>query len=309
MPLKHSVIELIGNTPLVQLHKFDVGGNANLLVKLEYFNPGSSVKDRIALALIEDAEQRGILKPDSIIVEPTSGNTGIGLASVGRAKGYRVIIVLPDSMSIERRKLIQGFGAELVLTPGKEGMKGAVDKANEIAAQYPNAFIPQQFNNPANAAYHERVTGEEIWNDSEGKVDYFIAGVGTGGTVSGVGASLKKHNPNVKIIAVEPSDSPLLSTGKAGPHKIQGIGANFVPDNFHRDVVDEIITIGSEESAKAVHDLSKSEGILVGISSGAALAAARKIASRPESAGKYIVALLPDTGERYLSTWLFNSLN
>jgi cysteine synthase A len=309
MPLKHSVIELIGNTPLVQLHKFDVGGNANLLVKLEYFNPGSSVKDRIALALIEDAEQRGILKPDSIIVEPTSGNTGIGLASVGRAKGYRVIIVLPDSMSIERRKLIQGFGAELVLTPGKEGMKGAVDKANEIAAQYPNAFIPQQFNNPANAAYHERVTGEEIWNDSEGKVDYFIAGVGTGGTVSGVGASLKKHNPNVKIIAVEPADSPLLSTGKAGPHKIQGIGANFVPDNFHRDVVDEIITIGSEESAKAVHDLSHSEGILVGISSGAALAAARKVASRPESAGKYIVALLPDTGERYLSTWLFNSLN
>jgi len=306
MPLKHSVIELIGNTPLVQLHKFDVGGNANLLVKLEYFNPGSSVKDRIALALIEDAEQRGILKPDSIIVEPTSGNTGIGLASVGRAKGYRVIIVLPDSMSIERRKLIQGFGAELVLTPGKEGMKGAVDKANEIAAQYPNAFIPQQFNNPANAAYHERVTGEEIWNDSEGKVDYFIAGVGTGGTVSGVGASLKKHNPNVKIIAVEPSDSPLLSTGRAGPHKIQGIGANFVPDNFHRDVVDEIITIGSEESAKAVHDLSSSEGILVGISSGAALAAARKIASRPESKGKYIVALLPDTGERYLSTWLFN---
>jgi len=306
MPLKHSVIELIGNTPLVQLHKFDVGGDANLLVKLEYFNPGSSVKDRIALALIEDAEQRGILKPDSIIVEPTSGNTGIGLASVGRAKGYRVIIVLPDSMSIERRKLIQGFGAELVLTPGKEGMKGAVEKANEIAAQYPNAFIPQQFNNPANAAYHERVTGEEIWNDSEGKVDYFIAGVGTGGTVSGVGASLKKHNPNVKIIAVEPSDSPLLSTGRAGPHKIQGIGANFVPDNFHRDVVDEIITIGSEESAKAVHDLSSSEGILVGISSGAALAAARKIASRPESKGKYIVALLPDTGERYLSTWLFN---
>lgn len=306
MPLKHSVIELIGNTPLVQLHKFDVGGDANLLVKLEYFNPGSSVKDRIALALIEDAEQRGILKPDSIIIEPTSGNTGIGLASVGRAKGYRVIIVLPDSMSIERRKLIQGFGAELVLTPGKEGMKGAVEKANEIAAQYPNAFIPQQFNNPANAAYHERVTGEEIWNDSEGKVDYFIAGVGTGGTVSGVGASLKKHNPNVKIIAVEPSDSPLLSTGRAGPHKIQGIGANFVPDNFHRDVVDEIITIGSEESAKAVHDLSSSEGILVGISSGAALAAARKIASRPESKGKYIVALLPDTGERYLSTWLFN---
>lgn len=192
MPLKHSVIELIGNTPLVQLHKFDVGGDANLLVKLEYFNPGSSVKDRIALALIEDAEQRGILKPDSIIIEPTSGNTGIGLASVGRAKGYRVIIVLPDSMSIERRKLIQGFGAELVLTPGKEGMKGAVEKANEIAAQYPNAFIPQQFNNPANAAYHERVTGEEIWNDSEGKVDYFIAGVGTGGTVSGVGASFKK---------------------------------------------------------------------------------------------------------------------
>ncbi|OUM67376.1 hypothetical protein PIROE2DRAFT_5239 [Piromyces sp. E2] len=306
MPIKHSVIELIGNTPLVQLHKFDVGGNANLLVKLEYFNPGSSVKDRIALALIEDAEQKGILKPDSVIVEPTSGNTGIGLASVGRAKGYRVIIVLPDSMSIERRKLIQGFGAELVLTPGKEGMKGAVDKANEIAAQYPNAFIPQQFNNPANAAYHERVTGEEIWNDSEGKVDYFVAGVGTGGTVSGVGAALKKHNPNVKIVAVEPADSPLLSTGKAGPHKIQGIGANFVPQNYHADVVDEIITITTEESAKSVHDLSQSEGILVGISSGAALAAARKLASRPENAGKNIVALLPDSGERYLSTWLFN---
>ncbi|ORX81611.1 cysteine synthase A [Anaeromyces robustus] len=306
MPLKHSVIELIGNTPLVQLHRFDAGGDANIIVKLEYFNPASSVKDRIALALIEDAEQRGILKPDSIIVEPTSGNTGIGLASVGRAKGYKVIIVLPDSMSIERRKLIEGFGAELVLTPGKEGMQGAVNKANEIAAQYPNAFIPQQFNNPANAAYHERVTGEEIWRDAEGKIDYFIAGVGTGGTVSGVGKSLKKHNPNIKIIAVEPSDSPLLSTGKAGPHKIQGIGANFVPGNYHADVVDEIITVGAEESAKSVHDLSKSEGILVGISSGAALAAARKVASRPEAAGKNIVALLPDTGERYLSTWLFN---
>jgi cysteine synthase A len=306
MPLKHSVIDLIGNTPLVQLHKFEAGGDANILAKLEYFNPGSSVKDRIALALIEDAEQRGVLKPDSIIVEPTSGNTGIGLASVGRAKGYRVIIVLPDSMSIERRKLIQGFGAELVLTPGKDGMKGAVDKANEIAAQYPNAFIPQQFDNPANAAYHERVTGEEIWKDSEGKVDYFVAGVGTGGTVSGVGAALKKHNPNVKIVAVEPADSPLLSTGKAGPHKIQGIGANFVPKNYHSDIVDEIITITTEESAKSVHDLSQSEGILVGISSGAALAAARKLASRPENAGKNIVALLPDSGERYLSTWLFN---
>jgi len=306
MPLKHSVIDLIGNTPLVQLHKFEAGGDANILAKLEYFNPGSSVKDRIALALIEDAEQRGVLKPDSIIVEPTSGNTGIGLASVGRAKGYRVIIVLPDSMSIERRKLIQGFGAELVLTPGKDGMKGAVNKANEIAAQYPNAFIPQQFDNPANAAYHERVTGEEIWKDSEGKVDYFVAGVGTGGTVSGVGAALKKHNPNVKIVAVEPADSPLLSTGKAGPHKIQGIGANFVPKNYHSDIVDEIITITTEESAKSVHDLSQSEGILVGISSGAALAAARKLASRPENAGKNIVALLPDSGERYLSTWLFN---
>ncbi|ORX71039.1 cysteine synthase A [Anaeromyces robustus] len=306
MPLKHSVIELIGNTPLLQLHKFDAEGDVNLLVKLEYFNPASSVKDRIALALIEDAEQRGVLKPDSIIVEPTSGNTGIGLASVGRAKGYRVIIVLPDSMSIERRKLIQGFGAELVLTPGKEGMKGAVEKANEIAAKYPNAFIPQQFDNPANAAYHERVTGEEIWKDSEGKVDIFVAGVGTGGTVSGVGKCLKKHNPNVKIVAVEPSDSPLLSTGKAGPHKIQGIGANFIPKNYHSEVVDEIITIGSEESAKSVHDLSKSEGILVGISSGAALAAARKLASIPENKGKTIVALLPDTGERYLSTWLFN---
>jgi len=209
-------------------------------------------------------------------------------------------------MSIERRKLIQGFGAELVLTPGKDGMKGAVDKANEIAAQYPNAFIPQQFDNPANAAYHERVTGEEIWKDSEGKVDYFVAGVGTGGTVSGVGAALKKHNPNVKIVAVEPADSPLLSTGKAGPHKIQGIGANFVPKNYHSDIVDEIITITTEESAKSVHDLSQSEGILVGISSGAALAAARKLASRPENAGKNIVALLPDSGERYLSTWLFN---
>ncbi|KAL6612986.1 cysteine synthase A [Neocallimastix californiae] len=306
MPLKHSVTDLIGNTPLVQLHKFDAGGDVNLLVKLEYFNPASSVKDRIALALIEDAEQRGVLKPDSIIVEPTSGNTGIGLASVGRAKGYHVIIVLPDSMSIERRKLIKGFGAELVLTPGKLGMQGAVDKANEIAAENPNAFIPQQFNNPANAAYHERVTGEEIWNDAEGKIDYFVAGVGTGGTVSGVGAALKKHNPNIKIVAVEPSDSPLLSTGKAGPHKIQGIGANFVPKNYHPDVIDEIITIGSEESGKAVHDLSHSEGILVGISSGAALAAARKLASRPENIGKTIVALLPDSGERYLSTWLFN---
>jgi len=305
MPIKHSVIELIGNTPLVQLHKFDAGGNVNLLAKLEYFNPGSSVKDRIALALIEDAEQKGILKPDSIIVEPTSGNTGIGLASVGRAKGYRVIIVLPDSMSIERRKLIQGFGAELVLTPGKEGMKGAVEKANEIAAQYPNSFIPQQFNNPANAAYHERVTGEEIWNDSEGKVDYFIAGVGTGGTICGISKALKEKKSSVKAIAVEPFESAIISGEKPGPHLIQGIGANFIPKLYDPSVIDEVMKIKGTDAYEAARLLVAKEGVFAGISSGASLAAALQLAKRPECAGKTIVAILPDTGDRYLSTALY----
>jgi len=299
--------ELIGNTPLLELSNYETTKklDATIVAKLENFNPAGSVKDRIALAMIEDAEQRGILKPDSVIVEPTSGNTGVGLASVAAAKGYRLIITLPETFSVERRNLLKALGAELVLTPGALGMKGAVAKAQEIAANTPNSFFPQQFENPANPTVHKLTTAEEIWRDTDGNVDIFVAGVGTGGTVSGVGEVLKKYNPNVQIVAVEPAESPLLSGGVAGPHKIQGIGPNFVPGTFNRDVVDEILTIKSDDAILTSRELARLEGLLVGVSSGAAVYGATVLAQRPENRGKIIVAILPDTGERYLSTVLY----
>lgn len=299
--------ELVGNTPLLELSNYETTKEleATIVAKLESFNPAGSVKDRIALAMIEDAEQRGILKPDSVIVEPTSGNTGVGLAAVAAAKGYRLIITLPETFSVERRNLLKALGAELVLTPGALGMKGAVAKAEEIAANTPNSFFPQQFENPANPAVHKRTTAEEIWRDTDGKVDIFVAGVGTGGTISGVGEVLKKYNPNVQIVAVEPAESPLLSGGTAGPHKIQGIGANFVPGTFNRAVVDEILTVKSDDAILTARELARLEGLLVGVSSGAAVYAAAVLAKRPENKGKTIVAILPDTGERYLSTVLY----
>jgi cysteine synthase A len=278
---------------------------ANILAKLEYFNPAGSVKDRIAKAMIEDGENKGLLKPGSVIIEPTSGNTGIGIASVGTAKGYKVIIVMPETMSVERRSLIKAYGAEIVLTEGAKGMKGAIAKADELAAETPNSFIPGQFKNPANPEIHKNTTGPEIWEDTDGKVDIFVAGIGTGGTITGVGEYLKSKNPNVKIVAVEPADSPVLSEGKAGPHKIQGIGAGFIPDVLNTSIYDEIIKIKNEDAFSASRELSKLEGLLVGISSGAATFAATELAKRPENAGKTIVVLLPDTGERYLSTALF----
>ena len=308
MAIYKSALDLVGNTPLLEVTHFEKDNNleATVLVKLEYFNPAGSVKDRIAKAIIEDAEKTGKLKPDSVIIEPTSGNTGIGLASVAAAKGYRLIITMPETMSVERRNLMKAYGAELVLTDGAKGMKGAIAKANELAEEIPNSFIAGQFTNPVNPATHKATTGPEIWNDTEGKVDIFIAGVGTGGTLSGVGEYLKSKNPDVKIVAVEPATSPVLSKGTAGPHKIQGIGAGFVPDTLNTKIYDEIITVENEDAFATGKAFPKQEGVLVGISSGAALWAATELAKRPENKGKTIVALLPDTGDRYLSTPLFS---
>ncbi|MCD7821318.1 MAG: cysteine synthase A [Clostridiales bacterium] len=307
MAIYHSVTDLVGNTPLLELTNYEAKNHlqATLLAKLEYFNPAGSVKDRIAKAMIEDAEAKGLLTPDSVIIEPTSGNTGIGLAAVATAKGYRIIIVMPETMSIERRNLMKAYGAELVLTEGAKGMKGAIAKADELAQEIPNAFIPGQFVNPANPAAHKATTGPEIWADTEGKVDIFVAGVGTGGTVTGVGAYLKEQNPNVKIVAVEPLSSPVLSQGKSGSHKIQGIGAGFVPDTLDTSIYDEIIPVSNEDAFHTGNAVAKTEGVLVGISSGAAVWAATQLAQRPENKGKVIVVLLPDTGDRYLSTPLF----
>ncbi len=302
-----SADQLIGHTPLLELSRIEAQHKleAKILAKLEYFNPAGSVKDRIAKAMLDEAEAQGKLKPGSVIIEPTSGNTGIGLASVAAARGYRLIIVLPESMSVERRQLIKAYGAELVLTEGAKGMKGAIAKADELAKEIPNSFIPGQFVNPANPAAHRETTGPEIWEDTDGKVDIFVAGVGTGGTVTGVGEYLKSKNPNVKIVAVEPADSPVLSKGTAGPHKIQGIGAGFVPDTLNTKVYDEVIDVKNEDAFVAGREVGKYEGVLVGISSGAALWAAEELAKRPENKGKNIVVLLPDTGDRYLSTALF----
>lgn len=300
--------DLIGNTPLLELSDYnkEKGVVGKLIAKLEYFNPGGSVKDRIGYAMIKDAEEKGLINKDTVIIEPTSGNTGIALAFVAASKKYKLILTMPDTMSIERRKLLKALGAELVLTPGKDGMKGAIKKAQELAAEYKNAFIPQQFENAANPQIHRVTTAEEIWKDTDGNVDIFVAGVGTGGTVTGVGEALKKKNPNIKIVAVEPADSPVLSGGKSGSHKIQGIGAGFVPAVFNKSAVDEIFQVKNEEAFQTSRDLAKSEGLLVGISSGAAAFAATEIAKRPENKGKTVVVLLPDTGERYLSTALFN---
>ena len=304
-----SVTELIGKTPILEAKNFAHENqiNATILVKLEYFNPAGSVKDRIALAMIDKAEKDGKLKPNAIIIEPTSGNTGIGLASVAAARGYRAILTMPETMSVERRNLLKAYGAEIVLTDGAKGMKGAIEKANELAKKTPNSYIPSQFTNQANPAIHEATTGPEIWEDTDGKVDVFIAGVGTGGTLTGVGRYLKKQNPKVKVIAVEPATSPVLSKGVAGPHKIQGIGAGFIPETLDTKIYDKVLTIANEDAFKYGRQFSRSEGILIGISSGAALAAAVEIAKSDEFAGKNIVVLLPDTGDRYLSTELFDS--
>ncbi|EGJ70538.1 cysteine synthase A [Bacteroides coprosuis DSM 18011] len=299
--------DLIGSTPMLELASYNETKNleATLIAKLEYFNPAGSVKDRIALAMVEDAESKGFLKQGGTIIEPTSGNTGVGLAFVSSVKGYRLILTMPDSMSVERRNLLKALGAELVLTPGAEGMKGAINKAEALKEEINGSIILQQFENPANPAIHIKTTGQEIWNDTDGKVDIFVAGVGTGGTVSGVGEALKKHNPKVKIVAVEPASSPILSGGKPGPHKIQGIGANFIPKTYNAKVVDEVMKIENDDAIRTSRELSKKEGLLVGISSGAAVAAATQLAKRPENKGKMIVVLLPDTGERYLSTDLY----
>ncbi len=300
-------LELIGNTPLVEVVNIEneLGLEATILVKLEYFNPAGSVKDRIAKAMIEDAEKKGILKEGAVIIEPTSGNTGIGLASIAASKGYRLILTMPETMSVERRNIIKSYGAEIVLTDGAKGMKGAIARAEELAKEIPNSFIPAQFENPANPAIHKATTGPEIWNDTEGKVDIFIAGVGTGGTVSGVGEYLKEQNADIKIVALEPEDSPVLTEGRAGAHKIQGIGAGFVPNTLNTEIYDEILKSSNEDAFKTAKLLARKEGISVGISSGAALYGAIELAKRPENKGKVIVALLPDSGDRYFSTPLF----
>ena len=302
-----SAAELIGKTALMELTNFEKANNleAKIIAKLEYFNPAGSVKDRIAKGMIDDAEAKGLLNKDSVIIEPTSGNTGIGLASVAAARGYRIIIVMPETMSIERRKLMKAYGAELVLTEGAKGTKGAIEKADELAKEIPNSFIPGQFVNPANPEVHRQTTGPEIWEDAEGKVDIFVAGVGTGGTITGIGSYLKSQNPNVKVVAVEPLTSPVLSQGKSGAHKIQGIGAGFVPKVLDTKLYDEIITVDNDDAFETGREIGRNEGILVGISSGAAVWAARELAKRPENKGKNIVVLLPDTGDRYLSTPLF----
>ena len=308
MRIYKSAIELVGNTPLVEISNFSAKNevSAKILAKLEYFNPAGSVKDRIAKAIIEDAEEKGVLKNGSVIIEPTSGNTGIGLASVAAAKGYRIIITMPETMSVERRNILKAYGAERVLTDGSKGMKGAIEKADELAAEIENSFIPGQFTNPVNPLTHFKTTGVEIWDDTDGKVDIFVAGAGTGGTVSGVGKYLKSKNPNIRIVAVEPAGSPVLSEGKAGPHKIQGIGAGFVPDTLDISVCDEIMTVEDDAAFETGREFAKCEGVLVGISSGAALWAAKTLAQRPENSGKTIVVLLPDTGDRYLSTPMFS---
>ncbi len=307
MKIYKTITELIGKTPLLKLTNYQKANNieAIILGKLEYFNPAGSVKDRIAKAMIDDAEQRGLLKPSSVIIEPTSGNTGIGLAAIAAAKGYRIILTMPETMSVERRNLLKAYGAEIVLTDGAKGMKGAIDKADELAATIANSFIPGQFVNPANPQIHKKTTGPEIWEDTDGTVDVFVSGIGTGGTITGVGEYLKSQNPEVKIVAVEPAESPVLSKGVAGSHKIQGIGAGFVPDVLNTKVYDEIIAVQNEDAFAIGRELAESEGLLVGISSGAALWAATQIAKRPEYKGKTIVVLLPDTGERYLSTPMF----
>lgn len=307
MKVYEKITDLAGGTPLLRLNNLIAKNKleADILAKLEYFNPAGSVKDRVAKAMIDDAEEKGLLKPDSVIIEPTSGNTGIGLASVAAARGYRIILTMPETMSVERRNLLKAYGAELVLTEGGKGMKGAIEKAEQLAEEIPHSFIPGQFVNPANPAAHFATTGPEIWNDTEGKVDIFVAGIGTGGTISGVGEYLKSKNPDVKIIAVEPAGSPVLSKGISGRHSIQGIGAGFVPDTLNTEIYDEIVTVENEDAFETGRALAKQEGVLVGISSGAAVFAAMELARRPENKGKVIVALLPDTGDRYLSTPMF----
>ena len=308
MNIAKDITELIGNTPLLTLNNimkmYEL--ETEIVVKIEAFNPGGSVKDRIAFAMVKDAEEKGVLKPDSVIIEPTSGNTGIGLASVAASRGYRLILTMPDSMSIERRSLLKALGAELVLTPGSEGMNGAIRKAEELAKQLADSFIPQQFTNPANPDIHRKTTAEEIWRDTDGKVDILVAGVGTGGTITGVGEKLKQKNPGIKVVAVEPLNSPVISGGRPGPHKIQGIGAGFIPEVLNTDVIDEVVKVKNEDAFKKAKTLAENEGLLVGISSGAALSAAIEISQKSENIGKRVVVILPDTGERYLSTELFN---